>query len=320
MRPLLAHAAVGVSRDPELLRFPPAGFQPLVEEKRLGSGDARFQAATGLLFTLQAFAQAGLAVSQQEQALAEGYAGLTFSQDGEASVPAAQDVLYGPGGEPFVQPGAVILLGAAGEERRMLITHAEVLGREAVLTLGYCDDDGPAGEVSVYVQHRDDNTVWGVVRACFAGVPGVFRALFGKKNEGAAEGERFLPVLDALHPASGLAAAVVSAAAATAADSAGEVATDGGDEAAVEAEELTAEELADAEDAEGAEGSVELTVEEVDADSAAETSAVAADEASSDAAKEASDDTTEEAAEKSVAGTAEETADIAQDTRREDAV
>mgnify|MGYP000668621543 CR=1 FL=1 len=77
-----SYAAVGATQAADVLIFPPAGFRSAQQEFKLGSGAARYEAATVALMTWGAQKGARLNVLEVNEAASEGYQGLIFNEFG----------------------------------------------------------------------------------------------------------------------------------------------------------------------------------------------------------------------------------------------
>ena len=173
----VAYAAVGASRAPDLLRFPPEGSTPYREELRLGSGQERFILASSLLMTWGAQRGAGATVTENERGAGSEYQGPQFDSDGVPQAAAEPEEHFGPNGEPFVVAGTRATLSIPGNEDRAVlviytITEARVIG----FAWGTSDENGAVGEQLFTVELRDDDTVWAVARGFLAAPKG---GLFG---------------------------------------------------------------------------------------------------------------------------------------------
>ncbi|MFT4231921.1 MAG: DUF1990 family protein [Leucobacter sp.] len=161
----VAYAAVGASKLPDLMRFPPEDSTPYEEELRLGSGQERFLLASNLLMTWGAQRGGGVLVEDVVRGEGSHYAGLVFGRDG---VPQAADTVeehFGPDGEPYVVAGTTATLRAEGQDPRgVLVVYTVAEERRVGFAWGTSDENGAVGEQLFLVEHRDDDTVWGVAR------------------------------------------------------------------------------------------------------------------------------------------------------------
>lgn len=161
----VAYAAIGASSAPDLLRFPPAGSAPYEESLQLGSGAERFLTAANLLMTWGAQRAAGIEVVDVELGAAGEYTGVQFTEEGTPELGAAAEDLFTPEGEPYLRPGTTASFVADGDEpRRVLVVSTVVEPRRIGFTWGDRDEVAGCGEQCIVVEHRDDGTVWAVVR------------------------------------------------------------------------------------------------------------------------------------------------------------
>lgn len=161
----VAYAAVGATKAPDLLRFPPEGSSPYEEELRLGSGNERFILASSLLMTWGAQRGAGIPVDAVERGPDDEYEGVVFDAEGRAQAAGPREDFFGPDGEPYLNAGTTAMLGSEGKgARRILVVYTVNEDRRVGFAWGTCDEDGPTGEQRIVVEHRDDDTVWAVAR------------------------------------------------------------------------------------------------------------------------------------------------------------
>ncbi|MBL3698104.1 DUF1990 family protein [Leucobacter luti] len=165
----VAYAAVGASRAPDLMRFPPNGSTPYEEELRLGSGQDRFLLASSLLMTWGAQRGGGFAVREIERGTGAAYVGPNFDGDGRPQAAGEPEEHFGPDGDPFVVAGTTVALGAPGQpEREVLVVYTISEARSVGFAWGTGDELGPVGEQLFAVELRDDDTVWAVSRGFLA--------------------------------------------------------------------------------------------------------------------------------------------------------
>lgn len=161
----VTYAAVGASKDRDLLRFPPEGTTPYEETLRLGSGQERFLAASSLLMTWGAQRGNGVRVTEVEQGSGEFYSGLDFDADGIPQAASAVEEHFGPDGEPYVTAGTTATLQAEGRaERAVLVVYTINEERRVGFAWGTRDEAGAVGEQLFTVELREDDTVWAVAR------------------------------------------------------------------------------------------------------------------------------------------------------------
>lgn len=162
----MSYAAVGASRAPDLLRFPPQGSTPFEEAVRLGSGQERFLAASSLLMTWNAQSRAGGAVVEVARGDGERYGGIVFDDDGRPAPAEGGEDRFGPDGEPYLTAGttADYARDGASPPRRYMVVYTVDEPRRVGFAWGTADTEGVIGEVLYTVEHRDDESVWAVAR------------------------------------------------------------------------------------------------------------------------------------------------------------
>ncbi|WP_449277458.1 DUF1990 family protein [Leucobacter sp. GX24907] len=162
----MSYAAVGASRAPDLLRFPPEGSTPFEESVRLGSGQERYLTASSLLMTWNAQSRAGGAVTEVERGEGERYGGVVFDPEGRPVPPEGAEDRFGPDGEPYLTAGttADYVRDRTTESRRVMVVYTVEEPRRVGFAWGTADTDGVIGEVLYFVEHREDESVWAVAR------------------------------------------------------------------------------------------------------------------------------------------------------------
>lgn len=162
----VSYAAVGATSDPEILRFPPEGTTPYEEQLRLGSGQDRFLAASTLLMTWGAQRGAGIEVSEVVVGDGGHYPGVSFGADGTPRAPGAPEDRFGPDGEPYLTAGTTARLDRSDERaaRAIRIVYTVEEPRRVGFAWGSSDEHGVVGEELFLVEHRDDDSVWALVR------------------------------------------------------------------------------------------------------------------------------------------------------------
>lgn len=165
-----SYAAVGATQAADVLIFPPAGFRSAQQEFKLGSGAARFEAATVALMTWGAQKGAHLQVLEVNEAASEGYQGLIFNEFGAPLPPTTEalDQLFSPDGTPYLSAGTSVLLEGAWSPWKVQTRHRVIYvvrdDRRMGFALGTLDEGPVIGEELFTVEWRDDDTVWSVVR------------------------------------------------------------------------------------------------------------------------------------------------------------
>lgn len=175
----LAYGAVGASQDPDLLRFPPAGFTPYEESLKLGSGEERFTLASSRLMTWGAQRASGTLVVDVVRGAEDEYSGVNFDTSGQAQVSPDREDVFGPDGEPYLNAGTEATLRAhQQEDRRVLVVYT--VNEETVVGFawGTSDENGPIGEQRFTIEQRPNGEVWAVARGFLAAPK---EGLFGMK-------------------------------------------------------------------------------------------------------------------------------------------
>ena len=98
----LNYAAIGATRTPSVVAFPPDGFSAAEYRHRVGSGSRRFETAARALMTWGALRGAGYRVADvRAEEAAHGRTGPLFLEDGTAWITAGMTaVLQAEGGAP----------------------------------------------------------------------------------------------------------------------------------------------------------------------------------------------------------------------------
>lgn len=160
-----AYAAVGASKLPDLLRFPPDGSTPYEEALQLGSGQDRFIAASSLLMTWGAQRGTGIAVTDIDRGTDVAYVGPEFDEQGRAQAASEIEEQFGPDGEPYLVAGSTAVLTPPGKpSRSVLVVYTVNEDRVVGFAWGTSDENGAVGEQRFTVEFRDDDTVWAVAR------------------------------------------------------------------------------------------------------------------------------------------------------------
>lgn len=161
----VAYAAVGASKQADLMRFPPEGSTPYEEELRLGSGAERFLLASNLLMTWGAQRGGGVRVEDVVRGAGALYTGPSFDDSGAPQAADAVEEHFGPDGEPYLVSGTTATLRAEGQDpRAVLVVYTVDEERRVGFAWGTGDERGAVGEQLFVVEHRDDDTVWAVAR------------------------------------------------------------------------------------------------------------------------------------------------------------
>ncbi|WP_382307099.1 DUF1990 family protein [Herbiconiux sp. UC225_62] len=169
----LSYAAVGATQAEDLLYYPPKGFHPMERRARLGSGAARFEAASAKLLAWGVQRGAGITVGDIQPAAPTDtdYAGLVYDEFGTpvAARAAQPEQQYGEDGTPLVAAGTTALLtirafGLNVHAPIRVVYIVDEPGRRG-FAYGTLPGHPESGEESFVVEHLADDSVWIVVRA-----------------------------------------------------------------------------------------------------------------------------------------------------------
>ncbi|MGW9021491.1 DUF1990 family protein [Leucobacter chromiiresistens] len=165
----VAYAAVGASKDPDVVKYPPEGTTPYEEELRLGSGQDRFLIASSLLMTWGAQRGSGVRVTDIVRGTGSEYVGPSFDGDGMPEAAGDVEEQFGPDGEPYIVAGTTAVLHAEGQDpRNVLVVYTVDEERRVGFAWGTGDEAGAVGEQLFVIEHRADDTVWAVARGFVA--------------------------------------------------------------------------------------------------------------------------------------------------------
>lgn len=165
------YAAVGATGAPDLMQYPPERSIPSEKSWRLGSGQARFEAASEALLSWAPLRGAGLRISDIRPASGPGYSGISFDASGAPIAPARRESeqRYDAEGTPYVSAGASIHVSGrvkgylADAELRVILAVEEA--RRTAFSLGTIGGSVVSGEELFLVEWRDNDEVWFTVRA-----------------------------------------------------------------------------------------------------------------------------------------------------------
>lgn len=170
----VTYGAIGATLDPDLLRYPPAGFRPAEDSVRLGSGEERFARSAEALMTWGIQKGAGFEVTEISPGTGAQYPGIAYDADGtplaEQSGLRRED-RFGPDGTPYIAAGMTATLVRMG---RILTSRTPVLvvyvidePKRIGFAYGTTAEGPESGEESFVLEHRDDDGVWLTIRSMF---------------------------------------------------------------------------------------------------------------------------------------------------------
>jgi uncharacterized protein (UPF0548 family) len=165
------YAAVGATQAADLMHFPPERSIPAEQSWRIGSGEARFQAASDALLSWTAQRGAGLEVTDVRPASGPMYSGVSFDAEGNPVAPSRSESeqRFDADGTPYVGPGTTIRVAGrvkglrADAELRVIFAIEEP--RRVGFALGTVGDSVVSGEESFMLDWNDKDEVWFTVRA-----------------------------------------------------------------------------------------------------------------------------------------------------------
>lgn len=187
------YAAVGATQASDLLQFPPERSVPAQKSWKLGSGDARFEAASDALLSWAPLRGAGLTLSDIRPAPGPGYSGVSYDESGAPVAPARRETeqRFDAEGTPYVSAGASVRVSGrvkaylADAELRVILAIEEA--RRTAFALGTIGGSVVSGEELFLVEWRENDEVWFTVRAFDTPVSTVYklfpRLVRGRRDE-----------------------------------------------------------------------------------------------------------------------------------------
>lgn len=165
------YAAVGATQAPDLMQYPPEKSLPAEESWRIGSGEARFAAASEALLSWAPLRGAGFTLSDIRPAPGPGYAGVAYGEDGAPIAPSRRDSeqRFDEHGTPYVSAGATVHVAGrlsgyrADAELRVILAIEEP--RRTGFALGTVGGSVVSGEELFLLEWRENDEVWFTVRA-----------------------------------------------------------------------------------------------------------------------------------------------------------
>lgn len=179
----VTYGAIGATLDPDLLRYPPAGFRPAEDTVRLGSGRERFERAAESLMTWGIQRGAGFEVDEISAGTGAQYPGIVYDADGsplaEQPAPRAEQ-RFGPDGTPYITAGMTATLRRSKRfgdaSTPVLVVYVIDEPQRIGFAYGTTAEGPESGEESFLLEHRDDDTVWLTIRSVLQTAGGI-RAL-----------------------------------------------------------------------------------------------------------------------------------------------
>jgi uncharacterized protein (UPF0548 family) len=156
----VTYGAVGATRDPDLLRFPPEGFRPVEASARIGHGAERFEHATTLALTWGIQQRSGFGVRR------ESPEGMTFAPDGAPLLVAGETATI-----------VTRVIGERGLRSPVRVVYVVEEPNVRGFACGTLPGHQVEGEEAFIIEHRDDGSVWLTVRAFSKPAGRLWRAL-----------------------------------------------------------------------------------------------------------------------------------------------
>ncbi|WP_353827982.1 DUF1990 family protein [Agromyces sp. SYSU T0242] len=180
----VTYGAIGATLDPDLLRYPPAGFVPAEDTVRLGSGRERYEQSAESLMTWGVQQGSGFTVVDAAPGTGAQYTGIAYDPAGaplaEQPAPRAEE-RYAADGTPYITAGMTATLRRRGRLRSrnipVLVVYVVDEPNRAGFAIGTAGAAPENGEESFILEHRDDDSVWLTIRSAYEPNGGLRRAL-----------------------------------------------------------------------------------------------------------------------------------------------
>lgn len=176
---IVTYGAVGGTKAPDLLAFPPTGFRPFEQRSRIGHGDARWQHAWQSTMTWGIQRSSGMRVRLNESPaeVTEGtYTPVAFDGTGARVAPDMtpepdhqHEVVYGAEGQTFIAPGDTALLVIPfwifGVRAPCRVIYVIDEPNRKGFAYGTLPGHPESGEEAFIVDQTEDGSVWLTIRA-----------------------------------------------------------------------------------------------------------------------------------------------------------
>ncbi|MCX7522301.1 DUF1990 domain-containing protein [Microbacterium sp. STN6] len=168
----VSYGAIGATQAPDLLGYPPKGYRPTERSIRIGSGSERFETAGRSLMSWGIQRASGMRVTDLHEGTGEQYAGVRFNDDGspaELQEHRESEQVFADDGTPFITNGMSAtlhvrtgILSFAAPVRVVYVIDEE---RRVGFAYGTMAGHPVSGEEAFVLEHRDDDSVWLVIRS-----------------------------------------------------------------------------------------------------------------------------------------------------------
>ncbi|MEJ3403158.1 DUF1990 domain-containing protein [Rathayibacter sp. YIM 133350] len=178
----VTYAAIGGTLAPDLMTYPPDGFRPEEHSVRLGSGAERFATASASLMTWGVQRGSGIEVTDTRPGTGIQYTGLSFNPDGTPLPEQPQqhaEERFGPDGSPYITPGMTAVLKLRlwrlSVEAPVRVIYVIDEPDRAGFAYGTMPGHPESGEESWILEHREDDSVWLLIRSFSRGSTWLYR-------------------------------------------------------------------------------------------------------------------------------------------------
>lgn len=170
----VTYGAVGATKAPDLLAFPPTGYRPIERRVRIGHGDARWEFAWTEAMSWGIQRRAGLRIEVDPapvEATVGSYTPVAFDEVGApvraAVVGEGGETVYAADGTPLLRPGDVVRLRLGALPVRFPARVVYVVDEPTRRGFAYGTLPGhpERGEEAFIVERHPDGSVWLVIRA-----------------------------------------------------------------------------------------------------------------------------------------------------------
>ncbi len=165
------YGAVGGTRADDLLRYPPAGFRPVIRRTRIGHGAHRFEAAWTSALSWGIQRSAGMtieAVDTPRDVAGDAYTPVSFDDTGTPIAPTRNDeASFGPDGRALLHAGDTVVLRSRLARVSLPCRVIYVVDEPLAKGFAYGTLEGSplSGEEMFLVERAADDAVWLTVRS-----------------------------------------------------------------------------------------------------------------------------------------------------------
>lgn len=185
---VVSYGAVGATKAPDLMTYPPEGFRPFEERTRIGHGDARWAYAwqEALTWGIQRRSGIRVTLSDSPREVGDGtYTPVSFDTGGTPIVPdlgTRGETVYGPGGQSFIAPGDTAMLtipfGPFRVHAPCRVIYVIDEPKRKGFAYGTIGGHPESGEEAFIVDQTDDGSVWLTIRAFSRPASWAWRAVY----------------------------------------------------------------------------------------------------------------------------------------------